>query len=360
MAIKITPDMVILAREYRGMTQEQLGRELGVTQATIAKIEGGLKGVSEIQAESLSKALDFPFSFFQQNEELLGFGSSAYYYRKKAVLTAIDRKRIQGQVNLMRIHLKTFLQSVDVEASRKLPFFDLDEEFNGSPSQAAISLRSYWNLPDGPIKNLTALIESTGVIVAPICFGTNSISATSIRLNEIPPVIFINSDMPGDRWRFTLAHELAHLVLHQIPKETMEDEADEFASEFLLPEIELKPQFMRIGRIRLQDLSILKPYWKVSMQALLMRASSLGAINKAESQYLWRQIASKGFRMSEPNPLTKETTKTYNDIITFFENELKFSKDEIAETLHVNSKEVESLHGSFGAWQSRTTRLKIV
>ncbi|MBK7012326.1 MAG: ImmA/IrrE family metallo-endopeptidase [Xanthomonadales bacterium] len=45
-------------------------------------------------------------------------------------------------------------------------------------------------------------------------------------------MIFINKDVPGDRWRFTLAHELAHLVMHDIPKPDMEDEADEFASEF--------------------------------------------------------------------------------------------------------------------------------
>lgn len=360
MTIKINPEMVTLAREYRGLTQEQLGQKIGVTQATIAKVEGGLKGISDAQAEMLSHALDFPIGFFQQKEELLGFGSSAYYYRKKATISALDRKRIQGQVNLMRIHLKHFLRSIDIEASRSLPSYDLEDEFNGSSSQAAISLRTYWNLPDGPIKNLTALIESAGVIVAPICFGTNSISATSIRLNELPPIIFLNSDMPGDRWRFTLAHELAHLVLHPIPKETMEDEADEFAAEFLLPEIDLKPQFLRMGRIRLHDLSILKPYWKVSMQALLMRAYALDAMNKSEFQYLWRQIAKNGYRMSEPNPLPKEIAKTYSDILSFFERELNFSKEEIAETLHVTPREVELLHGTYGAWQNRGRHLKVV
>ena len=223
-----------------------------------------------------------------------------------------------------------------------------------------MSLRSYWNLPDGPIKNLTQLIESTGVIVVPVNFGMRSIDATSIRLNELSPVIFINDNLTGDRWRFTLAHELAHLVLHQIPSETMENEADEFASEFLLPSSELKPHFTRIGKIRLQDLFVLKPYWKVSAQALLMKAVSVGAIEKSESQYIWRQIASRGYKTSEPHPLPKEDATTYRDMLNFFESELKFSRDEIAGVINLTPEEVEVLHGASGAWRLRQNHLRAV
>ena len=93
--------MVTLAREFRGLTQEQLGHAIGVTQAKIAKIEGGLQPeLTGPHAELLSAALDFPSSFFQQNEELLGWGSSAYYYRKKASITASDRKRIRANIYL--------------------------------------------------------------------------------------------------------------------------------------------------------------------------------------------------------------------------------------------------------------------
>lgn len=361
MTIRVNPDMVILAREYRGLTQEQLGRALGVTQAKIAKIEGGLQiDVSEAQAELLCDALSFPVKFFQQNEELLGWGSSAYYYRKKASITAVDRKRIQGQVNICRIHLKKLLQSVEIEVNRKLPILDIEDEFGGSPVQAARAMRTFWGLPDGPIKNVTALIESAGVIVVPMDFGTNSIDATSIRLAEIPPIIFISTRIPSDRWRWTLAHELAHLLIHEVPNEVMEDQADAFAAEFLLPEIELKPQFARIGKIRLQDLANLKPYWKVSMQALLMRATGLGSLQKNEAQYLWMQINKLNFRTNEPNPLPKEAVKTYPAIVTFFEEEMKYSKEELASVLNVTPRELELLHGASGAWKMNQPALRIV
>jgi Zn-dependent peptidase ImmA (M78 family)/transcriptional regulator with XRE-family HTH domain len=352
--------MVTLAREYRGLTQEQLGRALGVTQAKIAKIESGLQtDVMTYHADSLCEALDFPIEFFQQNEEILGWGSSAYYYRKKASITALDRKRIQGQVNMSRIHLKKFLKSVEIESTRTLPVLDL-EEYSGSPIQIARAMRSAWGLPDGPIRNITSLIESTGVIIVPINFGTNSLDATSIRLAELPPVIFINANIPTDRWRFTLAHELGHLLMHQVPDDSMEDQADAFAAEFLLPEDELKPQFARIGKIRLVDLANLKSYWKVSMQALLVCATRLQSIQKNEAKYLWMQISKLNYRTNEPHPLPKEEVKTYPAIVKYFEDELHYSKEEAAQFLHVTPKEVESLHGASGAWKMAMNPLKLV
>ena len=218
----VNPEMVTLAREFRGLTQEQLGRAIGVTQAKIAKIEGGLQPeLTDAHAEFLCSALAFPLNFFQQNEELLGWGSSAYYYRKKAYITAADRKRIQGQVNIARIHIKKFLQSVEIENTRELPVLDLDD-YSGSPIQAARAMRPYWGLPDGPIKNVTALLESAGIIIVPIDFGTRSMDATSLRLNGFPPIVFINFAIPSDRWRWTLVHELAHLLMHQIPTRSEE------------------------------------------------------------------------------------------------------------------------------------------
>ena len=84
----------------------------------------------------------------------------------------------------------------------------------------------------------------------------------------MPPLIFMNAAMPGDRYRFTLAHELAHLVLHNQPEtdEAMEEQADEFASEFLLPAKEIRPY---LARPSLGGLARVKPYWKVSIKALL-------------------------------------------------------------------------------------------
>lgn len=46
----------------------------------------------------------------------------------------------------------------------------------------------------------------------------------------MPPLFFVNVTIPADRVRFSLAHEIGHIVMHQLPTDDMEREADRFAS----------------------------------------------------------------------------------------------------------------------------------
>jgi Zn-dependent peptidase ImmA (M78 family)/DNA-binding XRE family transcriptional regulator len=339
----INHEMVVLAREYRNLTQEELARLLNVSQGSISKVEGNLAPdrADELIAR-IAAALDFPVEFFYQSGERLGFGSSSYYYRKRAVMTAADRKRISGVVNLLRLSIKRLLNSVELEPSRKLPTFSL-ENFGNSAAHIARALRSAWNLPEGPIANMTALMESAGVIVVPCDFGTTSMDATSLRLTDMPPLVFISRIIPGDRWRFTLAHELCHLVAHFIPSETMEEEADEFAAEFLMPEVELRSQFKRYPRIRLQDLANLKPYWKTSIAALLMRAKSLGHLTEAQNRALWMQMSSAGYKMKEPLSLPVEKAVNFDNLFQYFLKDLGYSVLEIARLVFMHPEEFSKL-----------------
>lgn len=339
----INHEMVVLAREYRNLTQEELARLVKVTQGSISKIEGNVAfDTSEDLIKRIATALRFPVEFFYQRGERLGFGSSSFYYRKRSVITAADRKRISGVVNLLRLSIKKLLHAVELEPSRKLPFFKL-EEFGESPEHVARALRAAWTLPDGPIKNMTALVESAGIIVVPCDFGTNAMDATSLRLTDTPPLIFISKVVPGDRWRFTLAHELAHLVMHDMPRETMEEEADQFAAEFLMPELELSAQFSRYSRIRLQDIANLKPYWKTSMAALLVRASTTKHLTPAQSKTLWMQMSQAGYRMKEPAPLTIEKAENFEELFHYYLKELNYSPDEIAKLILMFPEEFSEL-----------------
>lgn len=335
--------MLTLAREYRGITQEELATSANVAQSTIAKIENGSKNeIDDDKLKSISIRLNFPVDFFYQQEDILNFGSSAYYYRKKTTMSASERKKIHSRVNLLRIGIKKTLKFLDMESSKELPLLEIDE-YNNSPSQVARALRVFWCIPDGPIKNITALLESAGILVVPCDFGTKTIDATSLRLLEMPPLIFINKDIPGDRWRFTLAHELAHLIMHRIPHEKMEEEADEFAAEFLVPEIEVVPQFKLVPTLKLPDLIKLKEYWKVSIAMLVMRAKSLKIINDTQFRYQFMMLSKNGFRIDEPAPLHKEKPRNVEQIISTLVDHLGFTKEDIAKALCWSSKDVEIL-----------------
>lgn len=347
--MKINPEMIVLARKLRGMTQIELSRAIGQGQARISKLEGGLQPeVSESIVELLCTALKVPVSFLTQDDELLAVGSSAYYYRKKAELSAADRDRIHAIVNLYRIHLKKQLESVEISVTKPLPQFNIDD-FGGSAQKAAQALRAVWMLPDGPVKNLTALLESAGIVIFPCDFGTKAMDATAMRIADMPPMIFINKNISADRWRFTIAHELAHLVLHDTPHPFMEDEADSFAAEFLLPEIELRGHFQRMVPVRLEELATLKPYWKVSMAALLMRAGDLGFINPVQKSRLWARMSQLGWRTKEPNSIPYETPTTLIKIAKYFTEQLNYTKMDLIQLFKINEDDFLQLHGaSFG------------
>ena len=78
------------------------------------------------------------------------------------------------------------------------------------------------------------------------------------------PVIFINLGQPKDRYRFqVLAHELGHLVMHQTPNPEQEVQANLFASEFLVPTQEVRPQFYNLSINKFMELKL---YWGASIR----------------------------------------------------------------------------------------------
>jgi Zn-dependent peptidase ImmA (M78 family) len=111
-------------------------------------------------------------------------------------------------------------------------------------------------------------------------------------------VIILNSALPTDRKRLTLAHELGHLVLHnQYMDADMEEQANQFAAEFLLPAHVIAPQ---LTNLTLGKLSDLKAEWGVSMQAIFERAYRMGKVSAEERQRFYRQMNSRGWKTREP------------------------------------------------------------
>ncbi|MBK7012325.1 MAG: helix-turn-helix domain-containing protein [Xanthomonadales bacterium] len=174
----LNPQMVILAREFQGITQAELAERSGLKQPRIARIEAGIGAdLSDDEKARIFSALEFPREFFFLSEERYGYGTSSIFTRTRQ-LTATERKRLSGLVNVLRIQTKKMLDHVDVQASRPLPRLSLDDY----PSASAIAgtLRDAWKVPLGPVRNLTKLIEGAGVIIVECDFGSIPMDATSI------------------------------------------------------------------------------------------------------------------------------------------------------------------------------------
>ena len=111
----------------------------------------------------------------------------------------------------------------------------------------------------------------------------------------------------------------------------MEEEANEFAAEFLVPTESIKGQLQTTN---LKTYAANKLAWKVSMAALIVKAKNIGDISERQSATLWRQMSMYGYRKVDPYPLEREyperfaklmlefcqkdKTKIINDLPSFF------------------------------------------
>ena len=325
-------EMLIVAREAMALTQGQLAKAAGTTQGRISKVESGLLLPTPEFLADVAKVLRRPVSFFYKMEDLRGIPES--YHRKRMSLGATVLKRINAQVNVRIWEVGRLLRAGEIEAKFSVPALDLDD-YAGSPAAVARAVRSFWQMPPGPVRNLARTLENAGAILVPMQFGVREIDGIGMRPSGLAPLIFYNSGAPGDRTRFTLAHELAHLVLHahQPPYPEMENEANAFAAEFLMPERDIAPQFMH--RISRQTLAGLKPVWRVAMGALLRRAYQLKAIDYHRYTRLWQEMSRLGYRTREPAELDfpQEQPSVFNDLIKLHLDRLGYSVKQLADTL---------------------------
>lgn len=173
--------------------------------------------------------------------------------------------------------------------------------------RAAEKVRADWGLGDGPIGNLTKLIESRGVFVASVPITEGKVNAFSYWSGNKSFIAIGGEATTAARRRFDMAHELGHLVLHQgIGSEELEDkevlkrvesEANRFAGAFLLPRSSYPNE---IFSARLNAFVTLKERWKVAVQAQVYRCSDLGLLDDDQVLSLRKQISYKKWRTKEP------------------------------------------------------------
>jgi Zn-dependent peptidase ImmA (M78 family) len=226
------------------------------------------------------------------------------------------------------------------ESANRFPVMDIDE-YNGDAAKVAQLTRASWRLPLGPVDNLVASLESARGIIYRVDFGTRLIDAVSHWAPNMPPLFFVNASAPADRVRFSLSHEVGHVIMHAVPTPDMEREADVFASEFLMPADQIGPSLIGIDLARAAQL---KPYWKVSMQALILRARDLGYISKNRASRLYMQMSSLGYRSVEPAPLAHEEPTLGRQIIEVHRQEHGYSVEDLVRLAGMPEREFRDHH----------------
>ena len=284
------------ARKLRRYTQTSLAKLVGVKQTQISGIETGLLQPSTDVIEAISVISGFPGGFFERPPgPEVPLGSLAF--RARASIRQADIEEAYAWTALV-FECAYGLASRIKARPASLP--NLSEEL---PEQAAKIARSAFGLsPDRLIPNLIHLLEQTGIFVLALPIHLEGRDAWSawVGVNPGYPVMVVPTASLGGRLRFTISHELFHLLAPDLRGNTQlaESSADRFASEFLLPRSGISDELnvpMTVGNV----VQIAKR-WGVSPQFVAMRAVCLKKISKRRGQQVFQQLSAQGFARKEP------------------------------------------------------------
>jgi len=227
--------------------------------------------------------------------------------------------------------------------------------------EKARELREIWGLGiDLPVSNLLEVAEINGVIIVEANMSDETLDAVSEWIGDRPFIMLTDNGESAVRRRFNIAHEIGHILLHgdiesihdytsQELKNVIEKQANYFASCLLLPENGFLKSLLSTN---LDFYIELKKYWKVSIQAMIMRTHQLELISDDQKLYLFKKIAFNKWKRQEPldTEIIPEKPSLYrkvyelivtNDILQRNEliSYLSLPKDELEKSLDISIDE---------------------
>jgi len=333
MADTVNGEMLQLARESRALTQKRLSQMTHISQGSISKFERGEALTSSSDLARIARVLDYPRSFFTQQVQPQGFGVSGVFHRRRQSISMLTLKKIQAEFNIRTLEIEKLLNGADIQSENEFHRLDV-EDFNGDVEQIAELVRAQWHLPLGPIKSVIAVIESAGGIVLKYNLGSKKLDAQSRWIGGLPPIFFANKNTPTDRLRFTLAHEIGHVIMHHIPTTNIEEQANRFASSFLMPRREIIPELTPFSLERAMSLKL---KWKVSIAALIMRAFDLGILTKSQKRRFFTLMGVAGYRTVEPVTIPDdEQPATIHQLIKAYQQEYGYTTVDLCKMLSIS------------------------
>jgi Zn-dependent peptidase ImmA (M78 family)/transcriptional regulator with XRE-family HTH domain len=294
------PERLKEIRTVRRMNLSQLASSLGLTKQAVSKYEHGKSIPSSEIINKILNILCVSKSYLTKNPIAVNGTNSSLFFRAASTTTETDR----SFANIIcKWGYEIVLGMNSFENIPKLNLPNLDGEL--TIPEKVTYLRQFWNLGNTPIANVTSFLEANGIFVFIVNSSELHTDAYSKIINGVPIVILNEHKGTAVRWRFSLCHELGHLVLHknlsttefELKAEKIEREASLFASCFLMPVESFKNS---VVTSRLDGFLELKKEWKVSIAAILYNCEHNGIIDKNKYIALQKQLAKKGWRKDEP------------------------------------------------------------
>jgi Zn-dependent peptidase ImmA (M78 family)/DNA-binding XRE family transcriptional regulator len=326
------PGRFSIARRRAMLTKKAIAEALGVAPLTVTRWEKGQEPSEEYWL-GLEQKLGYPKAFFF-GEDLDEPTEASFRSLKSLTAARRDAALSAGVVG--------FLLSDWIDERFNLPSSQVPDLGYYSPEKAAVALRQEWALGERPVSNMLQLLESKGVRVFSLSENTRAVDAYSIWRNGTP-YVFLNNQKSAERGRFDAAHEVGHLVLHQDQKPTgqkAEDEANQFASSFLMPAADVNASLPYVTGVC--DFLRAKKRWKVSLAAIIYRSHKLGLISDWRYRDFSIEISKRGWNRNEPDPIPREQSVMWEKVLKMlWADRITLSK--VAAELCVPERELNDL-----------------
>lgn len=301
-------ERLLTLRHVTGLTQKDFAPLIGIRQAHYSQIEKGLRPLGESHRRSLVELFNLEPDYFET--DAIAYSASSLNYRRRK-LSARQVAMATATFGLIEQYLTRDHGPSELPPVSEGPI--KSKRSTTEIAKLAAETRRLIGIPqDKAINNVTRCMQRIGILVAPLenpqleVEKIDGISTPSYRFK--PFVTTLNYQVPGDRFRFSAAHELGHIMLHSAGHDgslaDRESEADAFAAEFLMP----RSAFMHLlsPDLTLNSFARLKTEWGVSIQALIRRNLDLGFIDRDRYRSLNIQVANRGWKKREPIPIPVE------------------------------------------------------
>lgn len=309
--MKIIGEKLRKARIIRGYSITELAKECGISKQAISQYENEDCEPKDDVLLTLSSILRFPIRFFTcaVNEQLEVRNT---FFRSKMSANNLDKTSWAERAKIVSnfyLLLNEYLE---------LPNYNLPEISqtlieNKDYETISKKVRNYWGIKENPIPNMVNLLEENGIVVSTMKNYADNLSIDAFtqtyRKSNVYCIILEDIKNSMARRNFSLAHELGHIILHKDvnfdemtneEKREKENEADKFASCFLLPCESFQNDLRNINPCKIKDYIPLKEKWCVSIGAMILRAREICNINNVWFQRLIKAYSYYHYRTNEP------------------------------------------------------------
>lgn len=278
----------------RHFTVEDVAEQLGVTKQAVSKYETGRAVPSADILRRIVEIFSLPTEYLTK-EAILPENMSVVFYRKNNRTAC---REIEEAGILLQWYYEMIMASRGCCEKRELniPHFPNDMCIE----EKARRLRHFWHIGERPIHDMPALLEQNGFYVFTNKLTNEKIDGYSRFIGDCPIIVLNENKGNNERKNFSLAHELGHLLFHADAdfdeSEVLEQEADQFATCFLMPGESFSRGVIRKDADTLIELGSI---WHVSPQAVLERCAGLGLLGDdketvgAHKAYLYRCLSKR-------------------------------------------------------------------